>query len=262
MISILMSVYNCESTVEKAIRSIQNQTYVDWELIICDDGSTDKTLEKIRSIKHKDKRIKLLKNSVNRGLSYSLNRCFRKSSGDYIARMDGDDISLPERLQKELNILEQGFCDIVSSWMLLSKKDGSIWGELKNPQYPQKADLIKGNPIAHAPVMMKRYCLERVKGYRVLQKTERVEDVDLWIRLYEQGYKAYNIQESLYNMLDDRAAFSRRKYKYRVNSTLVRLEGCKRLGLGLKSYLYAFKPMVLGLIPQKLRYLMRKKISG
>ena len=259
MISVLMGVYNCEDTVIKAIESIQNQTVTDWELIICDDGSSDNTYEKVCLIK--DKRVKVIRNKQNRGLPYSLNRCLKYATGEYVARMDGDDVSLPNRFEKELAILQQGEFEIVSSWMNLTDDDGNIWGVLRNKEYPQREDLITSSAIAHPVVMMKSGCLRAVKGYRNLSKTQRVEDVDLWIRLYEKGYKAYNIQESLYNMLNNDEARKRRKYKYRINSTLIRMEGCKRLGLSGKYYVYAVKPMVLGLIPTKLRTAIRKKIS-
>ena len=262
LISIIMGAYNCEETIDDAVQSILNQTYDNWEFIICDDGSTDSTFEILKKYAKKDSRIKLLKNSKNCGLPKTLNICLDNASGKFIARMDGDDVSLPNRFEKEVEVLRKGKFAIVSTWMNLTRGKGEIWGILKNKEFPKKGDLIISSPISHPASMFTRDCILDVKGYRNLKKTVRVEDVDLWIRLYQKGYRAYNIQEPLYNMWNDEKKKKRRKYKYRINSTLVRLEGCRRLKLPFKYYLYAFKPMILGLIPSKIRFLLRKRISG
>lgn len=258
-ISVLMGIYNCSGTLEEAVHSIQAQTYTNWELILCDDGSTDRTAELAEKFAREDSRIIVLRNEKNRGLNHTLNRCFLRSSGDYIARMDGDDICAPERFEKQLAALESHpDCQIVSSAMTLFDESG-IWGRKDVPEFPQAAELISGNPICHAPVMMKRECMEAVGGYSTDLKTLRVEDVDLWIRLYDKGFRACNIQEPLYSMRNDQNALYRRKYRYRVNSTRVRLRGARVLGLGLKSYAAAFSPMIAGLVPARLRSLIRKR---
>ena len=98
-VSIIMGIYNCAETLPEAIESILNQTYLNWELIMCDDGSSDDTWKiAIRYAEKYPDKIKILKNESNKGLNYTLNRCLKKATGKYIARMDGDDISMPERL--------------------------------------------------------------------------------------------------------------------------------------------------------------------
>ena len=106
-ISILMGIYNCAPTLPEAIDSILAQTCTDWELILCDDGSKDDTYavaERYRQ-QYPDK-IKLLKNPQNLGLNMTLNNCLAVAEGTYIARMDGDDFSVSDRFQKELDFLE------------------------------------------------------------------------------------------------------------------------------------------------------------
>ena len=103
LVSIGMPVYNCAATVAQAIRSILNQTFEDWELLIVDDGSTDDTLKVIASFK--DPRIIVSKGERNEGLPARLNDCVRRARGKYFARMDGDDIAYPERLRKQLEYL-------------------------------------------------------------------------------------------------------------------------------------------------------------
>ncbi len=254
-----MGVYNCENTVEEAIQSLQNQTYTNWEFIVCDDGSIDHTYDKVLSISKKDPRIVVMRNEYNLGLNKTLNRCLKYTSGKYIARMDGDDISVSTRFEKEIEfLLTHSEFEIVSCPMILFDSTGD-WGQTTSKEYPTKEDVVCGTAICHAPVMMTRHCLIDVNGYTEDVRMLRVEDVNLWIKLYARGYRCYNIQEPLYKMRNDQNALNRRKYKYRINSTYVRLRGCKELDLGLKYKVMSFRPMVAGLVPAKLRQHIRKK---
>ncbi len=257
-ISVLMGVYNCEPTLEQAIRSIQAQTYPNWELIICDDGSADRSYEIAEQFAKEDDRIVLLKNDVNLGLNKTLNKCFSVSKGEYIARMDGDDISLDHRFEKELLFLKNHpEYAIVSSAMIFFDENGE-WGKSSPKEFPTVQDVVTTSPLSHPAVMMRRECLESVGGYSEDLLTMRVEDVDLWIRLYEQGFRCCNIQEPLYLFRNDKNALNRRKFRYRINSTRVRLRGCRNLNLPLSCYVKAFKPMMIGLVPARLRLFLRK----
>lgn len=104
LISILMAVYNEEKSILKSIKSIQNQTFKNWELIIIDDCSKDKTFKLISKLIFKNSKIKLIKNSRNLGLSESLNKGIKLARAKYIARADADDINLPDRLKKTIPI--------------------------------------------------------------------------------------------------------------------------------------------------------------
>lgn len=253
-----MGIYNCADTLEEAVQSIRNQTYSDWELILCDDGSADNTYEVASKLAEEEPRIILLANESNKGLNETLNHCLEAASGYYIARMDGDDRCVPERFEKQIKALElHPDYSIVSSAMELFDETG-VWGKQVNPEYPTAEQVIAGVPICHAPVLMYKSCMDAVGGYSVDRKKLRVEDIDLWIRLYEAGFRCINLQEPLYQMRNDQNALNRRKYRYRINSTRVRLAGCKKLGLGFKSRLKAFKPMIAGLVPAGLRRSIRK----
>ena len=252
-VSVIMGVYNCSKTICEAITSVQAQTFENWELIVCDDGSTDDTWEILSHIAKYDSRIFLLQNQANLGLNKTLNKCLETASGEYIARMDGDDVSLPTRFQKQVFFLdEHPEFSIVSSLMIYFDEQGE-WGVSVNVEYPSKEDVVCGSPICHAPSMMRREALVKIGGYSTNKSTKRVEDVDLWIRMYETGYYCYNIQEPLYKMRNDANALNRRKYRYRINSTITRIKGCSKLHLGLKCYIQSFKPMLVGLIPSQLR---------
>ena len=258
-ISVLMGVYNCEDTLESAIRSIQDQTYDNWELIICDDGSTDNSLQVVRKMAEADSRIIVLENGTNQGLNYTLNHCLEHATGELVARMDGDDLSLPQRFEKEAGFLEENKEYAIVSCPMIFFDDHGEWGRGSAKEFPTAEDVVSGVPICHAPVMMWKECMDKVGGYTVDQRMLRVEDVNLWIKLYAEGYKCYNLQEPLYCMRNDQNALNRRKYKYRVNSTYVRLKGCKQLGLGAKYYVKSFKPMLNGLVPASLRAKIRHR---
>lgn len=106
-ISVIMGIYNCESTLDEAIESILNQTFTDWEMIMCDDGSSDGTYIKAKEYEKKyPGRFVVIRNEHNMGLNITLNNCLKLAKGEYIARMDGDDISLPQRFEKEVDILD------------------------------------------------------------------------------------------------------------------------------------------------------------
>ncbi len=103
-ITVIMPVYNCELYIKEAIDSILNQTFTDFEFLIIDDASTDKTVSIIKE--YKDFRIQLIEKEGNKGISDSLNYGLKVAKGEYIARMDGDDISLPERFVKQVTFLD------------------------------------------------------------------------------------------------------------------------------------------------------------
>lgn len=260
-VSVLMSVYNCEKTIKKSIDSIIEQTFTDWEFIICDDGSEDNTYKVIQEIAKREPRIVLIKNDRNRGLSYSLNHCLKLAKGDYCARMDGDDLCDSCRFEKQVKFLddnrEYGF---VSTRMTRFDELGTYIVPAPMCSYsPTKKDFIKGSPFCHAPVMIRRTAYEKVKGYRDIPETLGVEDYDLWFRLYAQGVKGYILQEPLYHMFDGRDAAKRRTFKRRMNEAWVRKSGYRMLNIPIRYRVYILKPIVIGFIPQRLYRIIRAK---
>lgn len=249
-ISVIMGIYNCEKYLGNAIECILNQTYTNWELIMCDDGSSDSTYIIAENYKNKyPKKIKLLKNSNNKGLNYTLNRCLKISNGEYIARMDGDDLCSKDRFEKEVAVLDKRKdISIVSSYLEYFDEDG-VWGICKYKEYPQKKDFLSGSQFCHAASMVRKEAFDQVKGYTVNKHLLRVEDYHLWMKMYALGYKGYNIQESLYQMRDDKNAYNRRKFKYRLNETYVKITIIKRFKLPVYNYVFVFKPIVIGLLP-------------
>lgn len=264
-VSIIMGIYNCEETLSEAIESIINQTYTNWVLIMCDDGSTDNTLEVAKQYKRKyPDKFRILKNKCNMGLNYTLNHCLSVAEGEYVARMDGDDISLPERLEKEVSFLDNHpEYAIVSTPMIYFDENGS-WGEGKAIENPQLKDFVFHPPFhCHAPCMIRREAYKQVGGYTVDKRLLRYEDCNLWYKLYTAGYRGYNLQEPLYKMRDDRNAYHRRTPSTRMRGVYVQWTGFRMIRMPLKYYPYLvlefLKDLIIVLMPEKVYMLLHRK---
>lgn len=249
-ISIISGIYNCADTLGEAIESILAQTVTDWEWILCDDASVDDTYKVAMeySDQYPDKFV-LLKNEQNMGLNYTLNKCLEHAKGKYIARMDGDDICSPERFGEELRCLEEDpDIAIVSTDMEFFDETGT-WGKISHSEYPENKDFLHGSPFCHAPCMVRKEAYDAVGGYSVGKKLLRVEDYHLWVKMYARGFKGRNIGVPLYKMRDDRNAYSRRKFRYRLNEAYVRLLVVKELKLPFYTAIYSLRPIIVGLLP-------------
>ena len=264
LISVIMGIYNCADTLREAVLCIVNQTVSDWELILCDDGSTDGTYAEAERLQQEyPEKIILLKNDHNHGLNYTLNRCLQEAKGAYIARMDGDDRCSPERFAAELQAFrEHPEIDIVSTAMEFFDETG-VWGIIRHPEYVEKKDFLYGSPFCHAPCMVKKKAFDRVKGYSEAKKLLRVEDYHLWVKMYAAGYKGMNLQEPYYQMRDDRNAMGRRKFRYRLNEAFVKTAAIRRLHLPKTGYLQVLRPILVGMLPAPVyRVLHRKRLQS
>lgn len=259
-VSIIMGIYNCETTLSMSIDSIISQTFNDWELIMCDDGSQDNTCAIARkySLLYPNK-IKVLTNDKNEGLNFTLNKCFQIASGNFIARQDGDDISLPNRLEILYNFLIQNpTFSIVSSKMIHFDELGDF-GISKVVQIPTKNDFVFGTPFCHAASMFKRSAFLSVNGYSESKFLIRVEDYDLWSKMYSKGFLGANIENPLYKMRDDRNALFRRKYKFRINEAIALFHSYRRLNINIINYIFILRPLIIGLLPSTIYHFFRKK---
>ena len=252
LISVIMGVYNCKDLfkLEKCVQSILNQTWKDWEFIICDDGSTDDTRLMLEELKERDSRIRILHYDTNQGLGYALNYCIRESRGKYIARQDDDDVSAPDRLEKQIHFLEEHPEYAFVGSVAKIYDDRGDWGEYLLPEQPTKHDFLWNNPFLHPSLMFRSEVLENTM-YDPSRKFLRCEDYELFMRLYAMGYRGYNMQENLYRYfihLDPNKKY--RKMRFRIIEARVRFRGFRMLGMGLIGIPYVFKPILIGLIPQ------------
>ena len=255
-----MAAYNSASTIAESIESILQQTFTDWEFIICDDGSTDNTFQIIQEYAAKyPGKIIAIQNERNSKLPYSLNHCLKRAKGEYIARMDADDRSYPDRLEKQLTyLLAHPEIDVVGTGMTCFDQD-RITGERLPPKEPSPGIIGLGVPFFHATIMMKKSAYDALNGYSLKDYVLRCEDVDLWIRFFAKGFKGANLQESLYYVREDMAASRRRNFKNAMNASKTLLRGFQENGYPLKQYLYVAKPTISVLVPQKLKYAINQK---
>lgn len=259
LISVLMGIYNCADTLEEAVQCIINQTYTNWELIMCDDCSSDQTLEVAKQLAKKDKRIVVIRNKKNLTLAPTLNHCLKIAKGKYIARMDGDDLCAVDRFEKELNFLEEHPEYALVSCQMNLFDDKGIYRTINHVANPKKEDWVKKSQFCHAGCMLKASVLRELNGYSELSTRNRVEDYDLWIRMYARGYVGYNLQEALYDMRDDRNALHRRTLQNRINEVRVKYSACKNLKMKKKYYLWTISPILKWVIPSFFYKILHKK---
>lgn len=246
-LSIIMGVYNAEKTLKEAIDSVIKQDFQDWEFIIADDGSTDKSFEILASYKN-DPRFIILKNEKNLGLAETLNVCIKSARGEYLARQDADDLSHPERFTKQLAYLKtNSSIDVLGSAAYLINDDKQVWGKIAYPLAPTISDWVKRSKIIHPTVLMRTKLIKECGGYD--PKALRVEDYELWLRLLHKKAVFRNINEPLYFFHWSPKDYKRKKYQYRLNEFVMLWKGFRLNRFPLKYYPYILKPLLLGLLP-------------
>lgn len=257
-VSFILPTHNAEKTIDRCIESIVNQSYKDWELICCDDCSIDGTVEKLYKWMEKDKRIKVLRNSENMRAAYTRNKCIDNAKGKYIAQIDDDDYCSVNRLEKQVefldNNLEYGFVGSMAYYF----DENGVWGVFNVIESPTKINFLHNSCFINPTVMLRKSILEEVKGYRVAKETRRTEDYDLFMRLYCKGIRGYNIQDKLVYYYRGKESFPKCKYEYRIDEAKIRYKNFKELELLPKNLLYVIKPLIVGLIPIKFIELLKK----
>lgn len=183
-VSVVMPAYNAEVYIRKAIDSILSQTFTDFEFIIIDDGSTDATAEIVQH--YKDGRIKFCSNKQNIGVAATLNHGLELSCGEYIARMDADDISLPERFEKQVAYLdEHQDVAVLGTDIELFSDSGILEKRVVSHESDKiKEELFFSCSLAHPSVMMRRNMIADLGGYDI--EYNGMEDYELWIRVAEK----------------------------------------------------------------------------
>lgn len=262
-ISIIMGIYNCQDTLSYSIDSIINQTYDNWELIMCDDCSKDNTYKIAKQYAEMyPKKIKLIKNKANLTLGPTLNRCLKYANGNYIARHDGDDLYKEDKLEKQVRFLNSNKeYELVGTGMKVFDENGA-YGNRILKEIPNPKDLMRGSTFAHATIMARAYVYKNLNGYSEEENRRGVEDYDLWFRFFSNGYRGYNLQEVLYEVREDRSSYKRKNIKRRFNEISTMLSGRRILGLDFKYSLYIIKPIITVITPKfLLKMYAEKKMS-
>jgi glycosyltransferase involved in cell wall biosynthesis len=196
-VSVILPVFNGEAYLKAAIESILSQTFKDFELLLVNDGSTDTSEEIILS--YTDNRIVYVKNEFNRGLIFTLNKSIDIAQGELIARMDADDIALPDRLQKQVDYFEKHPIAVLASTVkLIDANDQPLpdWKQDTRNITPQQIEkyLLKDNCIAHPTVLGSTSLF---KKYRYQDNQKYSEDYDLWLRITADGLRIEKYPEPL-----------------------------------------------------------------
>ena len=266
-ISVIMACYNCAETLPKAIDSILQQTYTNWVMICCNDGSTDNTLEVLNVYKRRyPEKFIIINNEKNRQLPYSLNHCLKYVNTELVARMDGDDWSEPERFEKQVTFLKQHpEYDLVGTGVSVHDGEKKIASIIKIP-VPTKETMLRQNAFSHATIMTYKHVYDTLGGYSLDPTVLRVEDVDLWCRFLAAGFKGYNMSDELYVILENFNAAKRRTLKARLNSAKTRSRGYRLMGFKgwvcYKPYLLVLKALVPTVLYQKLHAIKLKQSSN
>ena len=206
-----MSVYNDQDNITNAIKSILDQTYQDFEFLIIDDCSTDNTYEIAKKFT-KDPRIKLFKNKRNIGLTKSLNILIGKSNGNYIFRQDSDDVSLPQRFQSQLNVLEEDIYQVCTSRAINIQNDKIVPGI--SSWIPKKISIKYKNPYIHGTLAIKKTLLNSIGNYD--EDYYYAQDFKLFLDLIQNNQKIYEIKKPLYklNTINNISTINKNKQRY------------------------------------------------
>lgn len=221
-VSVIMSVYNSERYLRESIESILAQSFTGFEFIIVNDASTDRSADIMRS--YNDPRIVLIENDRNRGITRSLNSALLRVRGTYIARQDADDVSHPERLQAEVDLLDRRpDIALVGTHTVFVDRSGRAFAVWRTPE--SHAAIVEGmrygNCFCHGSVMVRKSCLDTVGPYR--EQFRYAQDYDLWL-LVSERFATANIPQVLYRMRRTPETISRRRHDEQLDFHLLARE--------------------------------------
>lgn len=248
------------SMLERSIDSVLCQTYCELELIICERGSTAHAKQLLKSYCETDSRVKLIDGETAKSFSEQLNMCIAQAKGDFIARMDDDDYSYPERFERQLNYLYKNPEAAFVGCNVKLMQDGADAGFQRFPENPQVKDFLFSMPFIHPSLVFRKQALEAVGGYSELDRCERCEDYDLLLRLYEKGYFGANLQTEYFIYTLPPNGVTSRSFRDRVNETKTRFARYKALKLLPIALPYALKPLAVWLVPSRALALLKRKI--
>ncbi|VEB76585.1 Chondroitin polymerase [Providencia rustigianii] len=190
LVSIIMPAYNAENTITESIESIINQSYQDWELIITDDCSTDNTLLIIKHYESIEKRIKVIKNSINLGVAESRNLSISISKGKFICFLDSDDIWFPNKIEKQISILNSGWNAVCSNYETFNAE--GIINIRFSPEIITYNDMLRSCFIGNLTGIYNAHNVGKI-----YQKKIGAEDYLMWLSVLKITKNAYCVQEPL-----------------------------------------------------------------
>ncbi len=265
MISVLMGVYYQKDSLallERSVDSILSQTLTDLEFVICDDGSKDSVRRYLEKKAENDHRVRLVRPGACLSLPEKLNVCLRESRGEWIARMDDDDYAYPDRLERQMQYLnEHSEISFVGCSARLCC-GGEVVGERRFPEFPDVRDFYFSQPFLHPALLFKRQVLETVNGYSEDMRCRLCEDYDLLLRLYYAGYQGANMPDVLFDYTIPPTAKGNRRMKHRWNEVVIRFIRFRELGRLPQALPWVVKPIIVGALPENLLAYLKKRREG
>ena len=260
-ISVLLAVHNGEEKIEKAIQSILSQTFRDFELVVIDDGSIDQTQKIISEIQKKDNRI-ILESIPHSGLTRALNQGLHLAKGEYIARMDADDIAHIDRLQKEVEFLNQNpAVGVLGTGYEVILENGGR----EKPNVPLlikheeiKKALPEFNPFFHGSTIIRKKLLDQVGGYD--ENFLLAQDYDLWFRLSKLT-RFSNLNEVLMLRHEDVKTIQKEK-RQNWFGVKARLKAIREGNSSILNFIYIARPFFVMIMPIWLKQMIRKLVHG
>lgn len=217
LVSIITPSYNCSRFVAETIKSVQDQTYTNWEMIIVDDCSSDNSVELINGFVNNDQRIRLIEQKWNGGPAVARNVAIENAVGRFIAFLDADDIWLPEKLEKQVEFIKAKKADLIYCSYRKINEDGTDRGEIIPPDEVGYNELLKSNYIG---------CLTAMYDTKIINKCympiiSKRQDHALWLKILKKTEKAYCLNETLakYRVLDGSVSSNKvlaAKYQWRI----------------------------------------------
>ena len=251
-ITVLMSVYNDEKYLQNSIDSILRQSFREFEFLIFEDASTDKSREILERYSKEDKRIRLILNDVNMGLSVNLAKGVQIAKGAYIARMDADDIAFSNRLKLQYDYIYNNEIDILGSYVIDIDADNKEIGTRKVPiSHENIAKLIWSCPMIHPTVIFRKDAVLRAGSYN--KNLRRRQDYELWFRCLKANLKFENIPEPLLYYRHTNDYFKKNNYKVQLQQLVMGIRGSLLTRSQPIAYVGIFVAFIKGILPQKIR---------
>lgn len=249
-ISVVMSIYNGEAHLREAVESILNQSFRDFEFITIDDASADGTPAILAEYAKKDGRLRVIRNEANLGLTKSLNKGIRMSAGVYIARMDADDVSYPDRFKLQTAYLDtHPSCGVVGTWGVEIDENGKM---LRTVRFPAtgaelKKTLIKYNPFFHSSIMLRKKALDDVGLYD--ESWQCAQDYELYFRIVKR-YELANLPLILTaQRRTSQSVTSKKNRRQTLFAIKARIKAIKEGIYPRWAYIYLWRPLLGYILP-------------
>lgn len=261
-ISVLMGVYyrrSDPSELERSVTSILNQSFSDFEFLICDDGSSPQAVSYLNQAAQQDSRIRLVREGRLISLSSKLNACLKLANGQWVARMDDDDRSHPQRFERQLAYLNSHPQVSFAGCSVDLYRRGQLVGTRRFPEFPSVRDFYFAQPYIHPTLIFRKTDLLSVNGYSERPSCLLCEDYDLLLRLYAAGYQGANMPDVLFDYTIPPTAKGSRKMSHRWNEAVTRYHRFKELKVLPQAWPYVLKPVAVGLVPEPVLSILKDR---